>query len=295
MGILSGMTGFGSSTGEESWGGWSWELKSVNGRGLDMRVNLPPGFDGLDRPLRKRVGDTFKRGNFQISMKIDASKSDCGISVNEDVLGGLVERHEKISGYAISGDALATLMTIRGVVETSSNSLRDIAADEAAQVALMKGFEEALAKIKASREAEGSAVKTVFDGLLDQMANYLGSAKTQAAEQPRLIKERLANRLGELLSEQATDTERLMMEAALVAAKADVQEELDRLEAHIQAGRDHLVSGSPIGRKLDFLSQELNREVNTLCSKSASLELTQTGLELKSLVEQFKEQAANVE
>ena len=267
----------------------------MNGRGLDMRVNLPPGFDGLDRPLRKRVGDTFKRGNFQISMKIDASKSDCGISVNEDVLGGLVERHEKISGYAISGDALATLMTIRGVVETSSNSLRDIAADEAAQVALMKGFEEALAKIKASREAEGSAVKTVFDGLLDQMANYLGSAKTQAAEQPRLIKERLANRLGELLSEQATDTERLMMEAALVAAKADVQEELDRLEAHIQAGRDHLVSGSPIGRKLDFLSQELNREVNTLCSKSASLELTQTGLELKSLVEQFKEQAANVE
>ena len=295
MGTLSGMTGFGTSSGEEAWGSWVWELKSVNGRGLDMRVHLPPGFDGLDRPVRKKVGDAFKRGNFQISLKLDLASSEGAISINEDVLAYLVKRHEKLSGYAVSGDALATLMTIRGVTETGGSGLKAVAADEAAQTVLLSGFDVALEGSKSSRHAEGSALLSVFEDILRQMEEQHQAAKTQAAEQPKLLKDRLAARISDLLADQSIDEERLMIEAAMSAAKADVQEELDRLDAHIKTGREHLTAGSPVGRKLDFLSQELNREVNTLCSKSASLDLTQTGLSLKSLVEQFKEQAANVE
>lgn len=295
MGKLSGMTGFGRSGGEADWGSWVWELKSVNGRGLDIRSNTPPGFDGIDRSARQKLSKALSRGNIQMSLRIDAQQADNELVINEPVLAYLTKRHEKLSGYAISGDALATLMTIRGVIETGGNGLKDIIENEQAVAEISDSFLTALTALEASRHAEGEALAGVLGGLLDQMQTAREQAGSLAEEQPALIKQRLETKLSELLQDHSPDAERLMLDAAMVAAKADIQEELDRLSAHISSGRGHLEGGSPVGRKLDFLAQELNREVNTLCSKSASIQLTETGLEMKALVDQFKEQAANVE
>lgn len=296
MGALSGMTGFGRSSGEAEFGGWAWELKSVNGRGLDVRVNSPSGFDRLDQAVRQSISKRLKRGNLQVSLRIDSHESGAGVAVNDVALQTLISHHQAITGDLVTPEALATLMTVRGVTEQAGgSSLADICTDDAHFAALLDGFNVALDKLEASRQDEGTALYAVLDGILGELEAGRVNATDLAKDQPRLLKERLAARMSELLAEQAPDPERLMLEAAMSAAKADVQEELDRLAVHIKSGRQHLEAGSPVGRKLDFLAQELNREVNTLCSKSVSVDLTQTGLAMKALVDQFKEQAANVE
>ena len=295
--LLIGMTGFGRSGGEAEWGSWTWEAKAVNGRGLDVRVNVPHGFEGLDQVVKTQAGSMFSRGNMQVSLRIEVS-ADTVVSVNEAALDGLCAAFKARTGKAPQGDALATLMTSRAVLDGaggSGNSLRQMGQDKDVHKALLEGAVEALEQLAMSRANEGSALHLILSQALDEMDRTRKEAEVVSAEQPVLLKERLSLKLQEIAVEQELDSERLAAEAAFAAAKADVREELDRLEAHIETARKHLAAGQTVGRKLDFLAQELNREANTLCAKSASVPLTNAGLALKTLIDQFKEQAANVE
>ncbi|MEO0881618.1 MAG: YicC/YloC family endoribonuclease [Pseudomonadota bacterium] len=294
---LSGMTGFGRSAGEADWGSWVWETKSVNGRGLDVRVNIPNGLDSLERIIKSGASARINRGNLQVALRLDlAAASDTGL--NEVALNTMAAAYEARTGAAPDGPALATLMASRAVQESGGSAgetLRAIGQDDQIIDQLSDSLTTALDELVVARKAEGEALHTMLTDLLDQMTKLHGEASDLAGEQPKLLKDRLMARLKELDAEENIDAERLAAEAALSAAKADIREELDRLSAHIDTGRAHLVAGSPIGRKLDFLAQEMNREANTLCSKSASLDLTNAGLGLKAVIDQFKEQAANVE
>ncbi|MBA4338974.1 YicC/YloC family endoribonuclease [Hyphomonas sp.] len=295
MGILSGMTGFARVTGEESWGAWAWEAKSVNGRSLDVRVNYPPGFDPLEREVKAMATERFNRGSLQVSLRIDMASGTGGVVIDHVLLGTLAEAARKALGADLTPEAIATLMTLKGVVETGSSSLRDLAADEAVMAIISAGARQAMDQLAEGRRAEGASLLAMLSGHLDAIESLSAEAAELAATQPGLIKAKLLKQLEDLDREGRIDAERFAAEAALSAARADVREELDRLAAHVKSGRDLLKAGSPAGRKIDFLAQELNREANTLCSKSASLELTNAGLSLKGVIDQFKEQAANVE
>ena len=295
MSQLSGMTGFARVTGEAEWGAWAWEAKSVNGRGLDVRVNTPPGFDALERTVKTAASRRFNRGSLQVSLRIELSDRAGGVVIDEALLKSLTSAAEQALGGPLSGEAIAALMSIKGVVETGSSSLRDVAADEAVMTVLAQGAEAALEQLDTARRAEGQSLLAMLGELVDEMSAMTASAISLAAGQPGLLQARLSKQLDELGADQKVDPDRLAAELALTAAKADVREELDRLQAHFASARDLLATGSPVGRKLDFLAQELNREANTLCSKSVSLDLTNAGLSLKGTIDQFKEQAANVE
>jgi uncharacterized protein (TIGR00255 family) len=295
MGILSGMTGFARVTGEEGWGAWAWEAKSVNGRSLDVRVSYPPGFDPLEREVKAMATERFNRGSLQVSLRIDMASGAGGVVIDHVLLATLADAARKTLGTELTPEAVATLMTLKGVVETGSSSLRDLAADEAAMTVLSAGARLAMDQLAEGRRAEGASLLAMLSGHLDTVESLSAESAAIATTQPGLIKVKLQKQLEELDREGRVDAERFAAEAALSAARADVREELDRLAAHVKSGRDLLKTGSPAGRKIDFLAQELNREANTLCSKSASLELTNAGLSLKGVIDQFKEQAANVE
>ena len=294
MGILSGMTGFARVTGEESWGSWAWEAKSVNGRSLDVRVNYPPGCEALERDVKAMAGERFNRGSLQVSLRIELAASGASAVINEELLSELAQAARKISGREMSSEAIATLMTVKGVVDAGASSTRDVM-DEAALEMLSAAAEQALDGLAEGRKAEGVSLEALLGDLLNEMERLRREAETHAASQPELIRAKLTRQLEELDREGRVDAERYAAEVALSAAKADVREELDRLSAHINTGRELLKAGSPAGRKIDFLAQELNREANTLCSKSISLDLTNAGLGLKGVIDQFKEQSANVE
>ena len=290
------MTGFARVAGEADWGSWAWEAKSVNGRSLDMRVNIPPGFEALDPAMKLAAKTHFARGSLQISLRIDLTGGEESLRVNSGALNQLVRAYETASSRSISdGDALAMLMTVKGVVETGSSSTRELAADQANMDMLKMAGEAVLADLARARLSEGAALDLLLRQHLDGMEAAIAKATALAADQPRLLKARLEKQLSELDADKTVDADRMAAEVALSAAKADVREELDRLTAHIASARTLLDEGGAIGRKLDFLTQEFNREANTLCSKSVSLDLTNEGLALKGLVDQVKEQAANVE
>ena len=295
MSELSGMTGFARVAGEAAWGSWAWEAKSVNGRSLDVRVNTPPGFDALDRAVKAQASKLFNRGSLQVSLRIDMSTGDETVTVNEGLLAALTNAAQAIHGAGLSGEAIATLMTLKGVVETGGSSLRELAQDEAVIELLSDAANAALKDLAEARRTEGASLTGIMTGLVGEMEGFAAAATKLADSQPGLLKARLTKQLDELDAEGRVDADRAAVEIALSAAKADVREELDRLAAHFAGARDLLAGGSPVGRKLDFLAQELNREANTLCSKSVSLDLTNAGLGLKGVIDQFKEQAANVE
>ncbi|NQY13268.1 MAG: YicC family protein [Henriciella sp.] len=291
---LSGMTGFARVSGEADWGNWHWEARSVNGRGLDVRLNMPSGLESVEKSVRKSVSETFKRGNLQIALRIELEGADT-VSVNESVLKTLLEAYEKAEGAMATGPSLATLMGIKGVVEADTLSLRDLAEVEGAVDALSRTGGEVIKELSVARSAEGEALNTLLLGQLSEMDALRKQAVGYAEAQKSAIAEKYRQRIAEFDTEGLISDERLVTEIAVIATKADVTEELDRLEAHIERGRTLLSSAEAVGRDLGFLAQELNREANTLCSKSAALDLTNTGLALKSVVDQFKEQAANVE
>jgi uncharacterized protein (TIGR00255 family) len=293
--VLSGMTGFARVTGEAEWGSWAWEAKSVNGRGLDVRVNYPPGFDALDRAIKAVAPKYFSRGSLQVSLRIEMSAAGDTAMINEPLLNTLVLAAEKRLGMELSGEAIASLMNVKGVVEVGASNLRDLGTDEGLIATLAKAGEEALQALQAERRREGAVLFDLLEGLVGGMEKLREEAGQLADTQPGLLKERLTKQLSELDTDGRVDKERMAAEIALSAAKADVREELDRLSAHFVSAHELLAGGSPVGRKIDFLAQELNREANTLCSKSISLDLTNAGLGLKGLIDQFKEQAANVE
>ena len=295
MSVLSGMTGFARVAGEAEWGSWAWEAKSVNGRGLDVRVNYPPGFEALDRAIKSAAPKYFKRGSLQVALRIDLASGADTATINNALLDALAAAVEKRTGTALSGDVFASLMNVKGVVEPGASSLRDLAGDETVISLLAQAGDEALKALQAERQREGGTLAELLEGLVASMEAHWRQAGDLAGTQPALLKERLTKQLDELDPDGRVDKDRMAAEIALSAAKADVREELDRLSAHFASARELLAGGSPVGRKLDFLAQELNREANTLSSKSISLDLTNAGLGLKGLIDQFKEQAANVE
>ena len=289
------MTGFARLAGSEDWGRWVWEARSVNGKTLDLRLNLPSGLDAVEAFIRKSAPEHFARGSLQISLKIDLAVTNSALKVNMEALKALTDAYQDIDGTLVTGPALANLMTIKGVIETDASSTRDLTENKVAIEQLSGTGAELLKALAASRAKEGAALADILTAQLSEVETYVAQAVTFAAEQRNTIATRYTTRLKELDTEGVVSDERLAAEIAIIASKADVVEELDRLHAHIETGRDFLAADGAIGCNLGFLAQELNREANTLCAKSASLGLTNAGLALKSVIDQFKEQAANVE
>jgi uncharacterized protein (TIGR00255 family) len=291
--MIRGMTGFGRAQGQAPWGAWAWEVRSVNGKAVDVRANTPPGFDAVDFEARKRLKERFSRGSFQMQLRVDMVREAGASNVDTRELARLarLSRHWKSAGLAPS--SVAQIAALPGLVRGASRTAQTV--DEAMAKALIAGLDQAFDMLDAARKREGDDLLKLFNSMLADFDRLVAQAAQQAANQPALVRERLKTRMAELAQDAAVDPDRIAQEAILMANRADVREELDRLTAHVATARDILNKGEAAGRKLDFLCQELNRETNTLCSKSASLELTNTGLALKSLNDQFREQVQNVE
>jgi uncharacterized protein (TIGR00255 family) len=291
------MTGFSRTQGEVGGVSWIWELRSVNGRGLDIKLRLPSGLDALEPGLREAGGKLLKRGNVSGTLTVKREAAG-GLTADPDALERVktlaIELADEIPGALPPRAEL--LLALPGVMRPV-NALDDSEEQQAAlRAAAQAGFAAALDGLAAARAAEGAKLGEIVSALLDEIAGLHAEAAAEAARQPGLHKARLLAQLAELLdAAPALPEERIAQEIALLTAKSDVREELDRLAAHIEAARGLLAEAQNIGRKLDFLVQEFNREVNTLCSKSASLPLTGIGLKLKAAVEQLREQVQNIE
>ncbi len=293
---IASMTGFARATGRHGVRGWTWELRSVNARGLDLRLRLPPGFEALEGPARAVVADKLKRGSVALGLQLAESAEPGRYRVNTDMLDQVLALAGSYRGRVDAAPPrLDALLAIRGVVEPIDEQESE-AEREQRQAAVLASLGEALAALGSARLAEGKRLEAMLLQRLDEIEALAARAAATAAAQPEAIRARIRQLVAELLESQpALPEERLLQEAALVAGRADVREELDRLGAHVQAARELLKRGGAVGRQLDFLCQEFNREANTLCSKSADIELTRIGLELKTAIEQLREQAQNVE
>lgn len=293
---LSSMTGFARSHGTSGPYTFEWELKSVNAKGFDFRMRLPPGWDDVELSARKRATELLSRGTVYANLNVKRSSAASNIRVNEDVLAAVV----KIAGQlAARIDAVAPsidgLLGIKGVIEVAEPEANE-AEEQAARIAVAASFEQALASLIDMRKREGATLSDILKQRLDQIEQLARQAEKAPGRQPEAIRARLAEQIAVLVSaSDRFDSDRLTQEALLMATKADIREELDRIASHLSQSRALLDKGGAVGRRLDFLAQEFNREVNTCCSKSNDLELTNTGLEMKNIVEQFREQVQNLE
>lgn len=293
---LSSMTGFSRSHGTNGPYSFEWELKSVNAKGLDVRVRLPQGWDDLEANIRKRVGEKVTRGTVYANLAVKRAGAAPVVRINEDVLSSvLAVAHDLAAKAGAAPPTVDGLLAVKGVIDVvePESDETEITAAKAAAVA---GFDTALGGLIEMREREGSSLGVILLQRMDDIERLAGKAESAPGRKPEAIKARLAEQIAALLNtSERFDTERLSQEAILIATKADIREELDRIASHIAQTRELLAKGGSIGRKLDFLSQEFNREVNTCCSKSNDIELTNTGLEMKNIVEQFREQVQNLE
>jgi uncharacterized protein (TIGR00255 family) len=294
---ISGMTGFGRAEGQVADVAWVWEARSVNGRNLDVRFRTPPGLESMEPRIREACAKRFKRGSIQVSLsaKKESANTAPQLRINQEVLAFyLHEGATLVETGTVSKPSWDGLLSLRGVVETSDVVEADDvkAAREAAFVA---GLDVALDALQEARRTEGRALHKLFSDIFDKIASVSATAAAAAEDQVRAIRDRVQKRAAELLGETPYDEARLLQEAAALALKADVREELDRLASHVEEARKLLAAGGDIGRKLEFLAQEFHRESNTLTAKAAAMPLTRAGLELKATVDQLKEQAANVE
>jgi uncharacterized protein (TIGR00255 family) len=293
---LASMTGFARASGVHGALRWAWELKSVNSKGLDIRLRLPPGRDALEPALRTAISRALSRGNVSANLTLAREGMAPVVRVNEEVLAAVIATSRDLAKrIETQPPTLDGILAIKGVMEVVEAEESEADRDTA-NAALLKGFEEALADLAAMRAKEGEAVGKVLHDRIDEIEQLSKSAEASPSRSIDAIRARLAEQVKELIAASSTlDPERLHQEAALLAAKADVREELDRLNAHVSAARGLLKNGGAVGRKLDFLAQEFNREANTLCSKSNDVSLTSIGLELKTAVDQFREQVQNIE
>ncbi|MEZ5893674.1 MAG: YicC/YloC family endoribonuclease [Parvularculaceae bacterium] len=288
------MTGFARAEGEHKGWRFVWEARSVNGRNLEMRSRLPAGFDALEPSLREAVKGKLARGTVNITLTLAAGETETKTRINEAMLADVIAMIEKIRlRIECAPPQPEGVLAIRGVVETDDD-IMDEAARKALHDALMKSFAAVLDGLAAARAAEGASLSGVLAGQFSEIERLTGEAGTSAAAAPAAIRDRFAAQLKELL-EGALPEERLAQEAALLAIRADVREEIDRLTSHIAAGRALIARGGAAGRELDFLIQECNREANTLCSKAPDMELKRIGLELKRVIDQVREQVQNIE
>jgi uncharacterized protein (TIGR00255 family) len=289
------MTGFARSEGSDAGIAWAWELRSVNGRGLDLRLRLPPGFEALEPVVRGRLQAALKRGNVTANLTVRAEAQPAlapDKMALEQVLALALDLARRIPGAPVP--RAEALLALPGVLRPAAAEASDEMRARQAE-AVRAGFEAALAQLIGSRAGEGARLGVVLGGLLDEIAALREAAAGQAAGQPQAQRARMMEAVAALLEGQSLPEERIAQEVALLASRSDVREELDRLAAHIEAARALLGEAAAVGRRLDFLVQEFNREANTLCSKSASLVLTDTGLRLKAAIEQLREQVQNLE
>ena len=293
---LSSMTGFARSHGTSGPYAFEWELKSVNAKGFDLRLRLPPGWDELEAFAKKRAAERLSRGTVYANLNVKRANALSSVRINEEVLASVVKAATQLAGRI---DAVAPsidgLLAIKGVIEVIEPE-SDEEEDKAAKAVAASAFEEALNGLVEMRRREGTSLGQILSQRMLEIEALAKKAEAAPGRKPEAIKARLAEQVAALLeTSDRFDTERLNQEALLIAAKADIREELDRIASHVAQARELIEKGGPIGRRLDFLSQEFHREVNTCCSKSNDIELTNTGLEMKNVVEQFREQVQNLE
>ena len=294
--VLSSMTGFARSQGASGPYTFEWELKSVNAKGFDLRLRLPQGWDELEAFAKKRAAEMLSRGTIYANFNVKRADALSTVRINEDVLAAVVKVASSLAGRI---DAVAPsidgLLAIKGVIEVVEAE-RNEEEDKAATAAAAAAFDEALKNLAAMRRREGEALGQILSQRMDEMEALAKKAEAAPGRKPEAIRARLAEQIAALLeTSDRFDVDRLNQEALLIAAKADIREELDRIASHIAQAREIIRKGGAVGRRLDFLAQEFNREVNTTCSKSNDVELTNTGLEMKNVVEQFREQVQNLE
>ncbi|MGH6790021.1 MAG: YicC/YloC family endoribonuclease [Pseudolabrys sp.] len=293
---LSSMTGFARRHGVVGAYAWAWELKSVNAKGLDLRLRLPTGWDAIEAPVRARGTAKLARGTVYANLTAERKGVTSTVKINEPVLAAVVATvNDLAKRVQAAPPTLDGILSLKGVIEVTEESERE-EDRRAAEEAIAAGFDTALGELLAMRQEEGAALGRVLAARLDEIAKLSARAEAAPGRKPEAIKARLAEQVTTLLAaSQRFDSDRLHQEAILLAAKADIREELDRLAAHVAQARRLLADGGAVGRRLDFLAQELNRESNTLTAKANDVELTNIGLELKSVVEQFREQVQNIE
>jgi len=293
---LSSMTGFSRGHGVAGAYAWAWEIKSVNAKGLDVKLRLPPGWDAIEGAVRGRAAERLSRGSVFANLTVSREGAPPIVQVNEPVLAAVLGAIKGLSGKVDAAPpTLDGILSLKGVIEVSEAEENE---DErrAAEAAIVAGFVEAVQRLSDMRRTEGDALGRVLTARLAEIAALAARAEAVPGRKAEAIKARLAEQVAALLeTSQRLDPDRLHQEAILLATKADIREELDRLAAHVAQAKALIGAGGPVGRKLDFLSQELNRESNTLCAKANDVELTNIGLDLKAVVEQFREQVQNLE
>lgn len=295
---LQSMTGFARESGQNDYGTWTWEIRSVNAKGLECRLRLPSGFEGVDGPVRSACGAVFKRGNITATLTLKVAQGQSSYRINQELLDQLIQATSVLKKTVPDYQpvSLDGLLNVRGVVEGIEDSALSEEAQKVLEADIVSSFQAGLQSLRIARSAEGARLQRVFEDQLTAMSEEVSAAQSCADLQPEELKARLQRQVTDLLRDtDRLDEERLYQEAALLMTKADVREELDRLRAHLDQARDLIAQGSPCGRKLDFLCQEFNREANTLCSKAQGVTLTRHGLALKTTIEQFREQVQNIE
>jgi len=293
---LASMTGFARAEGHLDGLAWTWEVKSVNNKGLDLRCRLAPGFDALESTVRNRTAATLKRGSVSINLAVTRAVRDVRYAVNRTALAQIAEIARDVARELDAAPPrLDGLLALRGILEPVEED-EDEGRRTAREAAVAANFDVALNSLAAIRAEEGARLAEILNTQLDELRDLCRQATATATMQPAALRERLSNQVAALLDGVSPlSEERLVQEVALLVAKADVREELDRFRAHLEACAELVTAGGPVGRRLDFLCQELNREANTLCSKSSDIGLTNVGLSMKAVVEQFREQVQNVE
>jgi uncharacterized protein (TIGR00255 family) len=293
---LSSMTGYARAQGSVPGIAFSVEIKSVNARGLDIRMRMTPGYDALEAEIRRRIGKLLARGSVTVNVNVDRIGEGGRVVVNQQALAAVLAALREIAGQVdAKKPSLDGILGLKGVLEQHDAPL-DAEAEERLHAAIYAAVDEALAGLRAARRAEGVHLAAVLGAEIDEIESLRARAAAHPGQSRDAALARLRANLADIAAAGAGLSEdRLAQEALLLATKADVREELDRLAAHVAAARALLAEGGPVGRKLDFLSQEFNREANTLCSKSNAVDLTAIGLDLKAVIDQFREQVQNLE
>ena len=297
--MTNSMTGFAAAKGATGDWSWGWDIRAVNARGLDVRLRLPDWIEGLEQMLRPIVQKSVVRGNVSLSLRVQSVRAEGAVQINADALAralemiGNVEATAQGRGVSLTPATAADVLMVRGVLESAVGDTSDTtplsAALKAALPQLLKAFNE-------MRQAEGKVLHGVLSQQVDRIETLTSDAAAMAAERLEQMQANLRENLARVLDNaEGSDPDRVAQELALLAVKSDVTEEIDRLGAHVKAARHLLASKDAVGRKLDFLTQEFNREANTLCSKAQSSDLTAIGLDLKAVIDQMREQVQNVE
>jgi uncharacterized protein (TIGR00255 family) len=293
---LSSMTGFARGHGVCGVYAWSWELKSVNAKGLDLRLRLPPGWDAVEIPVRTKAAEVLSRGTIYGTLTAKREGVAPMVRVNEPVLAAVLATVKSLAGRIDAAPPrIDGILSLKGVVDVVDEDERE-EDRQAAEAAVIAGFHKTVADLVEMRRREGAALGQILSQRLSEIEALAARADVVPGRRPDAIKARIKEHVETLLgTSERLDPDRLHQEAILIASKADIREELDRLASHVEQGRKLIATGGAVGRRLDFLAQEFNREANTICSKSNDVELTNIGLELKNVVEQFREQVQNLE